>query len=65
MADYELVKAYRNIYHDNKSFRDACHAAAPLTFEQRKMDESLTVFIEQEAMYQQLEQAFYPCRAPL
>ena len=61
MVDYNMVKTYRDIYHANEAFRDACHAGFPIG--QKNEDVELTIFIEQEAMYQQLETCFYPCRS--
>ncbi len=60
--DYSMVKTYRGIYHSNEAFKDACHASFPVPEDGGKMDVELKIFIEQEAMYQQLEATYYPCR---
>jgi hypothetical protein len=72
-TDYDHVKNYRDRYAEDEEFRNACHAA----FEQHSINpvekwvsnkqeaHDIFVFITQEAMYQMLENSFYPCRATI
>lgn len=63
MTDYTVVKAYRDLYGSGEAFKSACHAAFPVERTEKTLDRELSLFIEQEASYQLLEQMFYPCRA--